>query len=454
MVMSERKNNDFPIEWLRQSSPYVNTHRGSTFVVWVSGTHVKDVAFANLVHDLTLLCHLGVRLVLVHGMRPQIDAELQARGLKPQFGNPPRANNTSNDYRVRITDSQTMPAVQAALASVRSIIESVFSTGLPNTPMSGAQVTLCSGNFVIAKPFGVRDGIDYCHTGEIRRIRNRQIKHILDKEMVVLLSPVGYSPTGEQFNLHSEDVATRAAIDLQADKLIFLHEDALVADDGFGHGKNLREISATVQNASEQLPAALEPLQGIIDNSIYACRHGVQRCQIVSTRDGELLKELFTRDGSGLLIDSGNYDTIRQAGTRDVSGIMALVKPLVDENILVHRSEQELERHISDFYVAERDGSVIGCASLTLYEDQAELGCLAVHPDFRASGKAGEILQHLVKIAQQKQCHSLFALTTRSGDWFREQGFIPDSLENLPAERQQLHDASTRGSKVFTRALS
>ena len=454
--MSERKNNEFPIEWLRHTSPYINTHRGSTFVVWVSGTHVKEETFANLVHDLTLLCHLGVRLVLVHGMRPQIDAELTVRGFKPQFGRLLRAHKSSTAYRVRITDCQAMPAVLAALASVRSKIESVFSTGLPNTPMSGAQVTLCSGNFVVAKPFGVRDGIDYCHTGEVRRIRSRQINHILDKEMVVLLSPVGYSPTGEQFNLHSEDVATRAAIDLQADKLIFLHEDAPEADgrpDASQGNTHLREISATAQNASHALPAAMAPLQGIIDNSIHACRHGVQRCQIVSTSDGALLKELFTRDGSGLLIDSGNYDTIRQASTRDVSGIMALVKPLADESILMHRSEQELERHINDFYVAERDGSVIACASLTLYEDQAELGCLAVHTDFRASGKAGEILQHLVKIARKKQCHSLFALTTRSGDWFREQGFVPDSLENLPTERQQLHNAAARGSKLFTRTL-
>ncbi len=454
--MSECKNNDFPIEWLRHTSPYINTHRGSTFVVWVSGTHVDQPAFANLVHDLTLLCHLGVRLVLVHGMRPQIDAELRARGLEPQFGNPLPTNNSENEYRVRITDSQTMPAVQSALATLRSNIESVFSTGLPNTPMSGAQVTLCSGNFVMAKPFGVRDGIDYCHTGEIRRIRNRQIKHILDKDMVVLLSPVGYSPTGEQFNLHSEDVATRAAIDLQADKLIFLHDEALeagVGPESRHENTNLREISATDHNAGRALPTAMEPLQGVIDNSIFACRNGVQRCHIVSTGDGALLKELFTRDGSGLLIDSGSYDTIRQASTRDVSGIMALVKPLIDENILIHRSEQELERHINDFYVAERDGSVIACASLTIYAKQAELGCLAVNPDFRASGKAGEIVQHLALIAQEKQCQSLFALTTRSGDWFREQGFEPDTLDNLPTARQQRHDATARGSKMFTRKL-
>lgn len=450
MVMSECKYNDFPIEWLRHTSPYINTHRGRTFVVWVSGAHVDDVAFANLVHDLTLLCHLGVRLVLVHGMRPQIDAALQARGLQPHFGNPPQLNHAASGYRVRITDDKAMLAVQSALASIRSNIESAFSTGLPNTPMSGAQVTLCSGNFVMAKPFGIRQGIDYCHTGEIRRLRNQQIKHILDKDMVVLLSPVGYSPTGEQFNLHSEDVATRAAVDLQADKLIFLHHKAPDAD----HNQNgLREISAKDQNAGGMFTEAMEPLRGVLDNSFYACRHGVQRCHIVSTSDGALLKELFTRDGSGLLIDSGSYDTIRQASTRDVSGIMALVKPLIDESILLHRSEQELERHINDFYVAERDGSVIACASLTHYGDKAELGCLAVHPDFRASGKAAEIVEHLAKIAQQDQCVLLFALTTRSGDWFRQQGFEPDTLDNLPTERQQLHDAAARGSKMLSRKL-
>jgi len=449
MVMDEGKNNKFPIEWLRHTSPYINMHRGSTFVVWVSGTHVDEAAFANLVHDLTLLCHMGVRLVLAHGMRPQIDAELHRLGLQPQFANPLPANEVTSRYR--ITDSQTMPAVQTALAKIRSTIESAFTTGLPNTPMSGAQVTLCSGNFVIAKPYGVRDGIDYCHTGEIRRIRKRQIKHILDKEMVVLLSPVGYSPTGEQFNLHSEEVATRAAIELRADKLIFLHEDALDADD---RNTNPRELSATSGiGTTHPLPSALQPLQSVIDNSIYACRHGIPRSHIVSTNDGALLKELFTRDGSGLLVDSGSYDSIRQASNRDVSGIMALVKPLIDEHILVQRSEQDLEREINNFYVAERDGSVIACASLTIYGKQAELGCLAVHPDFRASGKAGEILQHLLNMARQKSCLSLYALTTRSGDWFREQGFAPDSLSSLPPERGDSHDPAVRGSKMYSRRL-
>lgn len=451
MVMTERKNNEFPIEWLRHTSPYINTHRGSTFVVWVSGKQVDEPAFANLVHDLTLLCHLGVRLVLVHGMRPQIDAELNSRGLSPQFADPLPDNNSARSFRVRITDSQTMPALLSALANIRSRIESVFSTGLPNTPMSGSRVTLCSGNFVVAKPFGVRDGIDYCHTGEVRRLRTQQIKHILDLDMVILLSPVGYSPTGEQFNLHSEEVATRAAIDLQADKLIFIHEHATDAEVSHNY---LREISATLPDgASPPLPPSMEPLQQVIDNSIYACRYGVQRCHIVSTSDGALLKELFTRDGSGLMVDAGSYDTIRQANTRDTNGIMALIQPLMDENILVRRTEQDLERSIGDFYVARRDGSVVACASLTIYGEQAELGCLAVHPDFRASGKASEILLHLISIAKQQQCQNLFALTTRSGHWFQEHGFVPDSLEQLPEQRLQSNDPVSRGSKMFSLSL-
>jgi amino-acid N-acetyltransferase len=464
MVMNERNNNEFPIEWLRHTSPYINSHRGSTFVIWVSGTLLQDKNFANLVHDLTLLCHLGVRLVLVHGMRPQIDAELRARGLEPRFGQPLQMNLSANEYTVRITDNDALPALQSALATIRSTIESAFSTGLPNTPMSGSQVTLCSGNFVVARPFGIRDGIDYCHTGEVRRIRNRQIEHILDKDMVVLLSPIGYSPTGEQFNLHSEDVATRTAIDLRADKLVFLHEDAPYSGNreeaqsernpGLATSHNGREISASADMTDYSLPAALKPLQQVVDNSIYACRNGVPRCHIVSTGNGALMEELFTRDGSGLLVYSGGYDTIRQASTRDVSGIMALVRPLIDQRILVHRSEQDLERHINDFYVAERDGSVIACASLTVYDEQAELGCLAVHPDFRASGKAAEMLQHLTRLARQAQCNTLFALTTRSGDWFREQGFEPDTLDNLPASRLLQHDANARGSKMFSRTLT
>ncbi len=450
-LMSNQSSNEFPLDWLRQTSPYINTHRGKTFVIWLSGASLNHDNFLHLVHDLTLLSHLGVRLILVHGMRPQIDSELAKEGIAPEFierkaSNQPETGQNS----VRITEPAILPALRSALGKVRCQFESAFSKGLPNTPMSGAQVTLCSGNFVVARPYGVRAGIDYGHTGEVRKIRANTINKLLDLGLVVLLSPVGYSPTGELFNLHSEDVATQAAIKLGAEKLIFLHDKAKDITDGL-----TREISAKSPISQQTLPIELDPLKFVIGNSLNACRHGVKRCHIVSSQqDGALLKELFTRDGSGLLIDSGNYDTIRLATTRDVTGIKALIQPLIDEGILRDRSLQDLEREIHCFFIAEREGSVIGCASLTQFGLQAELGCLAVDPDFRASGKASEIVQHLIKEAKHRQCHTLFALTTRSGDWFQEQGFTPDHLDQLPPEHSFTSSNLNRGSKLFTLTLN
>ena len=439
--MNDQIKKPFPVDWLRQTSPYINTHRGKTFVVWFDGEMLCQPQFTALIHDLTLLSHLGIRLVLVHGMRVQIDRQLTLNQILPDFG-----PETEKNYpRLRITNSNALPSVRNASAEVRCQLESAFSTGLPNSPMSGAQITLASGNFIIAKPYGVRDGIDYQHTGEIRKIRVQKINALLGANMVVALAPIGYSPTGEMFNLLSEDVATQAAIALGADKLIFLHQDT----DAIQALGEVREISASVPLTSSQLHSkSTDALASVIERALRACRNGVNRSHIVdASQDDALLKELFTRDGSGLLIDSGDYDNIRSADTNSVAGIAGLIKPLIADGTLLHRSEQELERGIQNFYIIEREGSVICCASLNVHNQLAELGCLAVHPDFRDSGKASDMLNYLIKIARQHRCRKLFAFSTRSGDWFQEQGFKPDHIDNLHNVRPI---EQSRGSKLYT----
>ena len=432
---------DWPIDWLRQTSPYINTHRGKTFVIWFSGDMLESAEFTSLIHDLTLLSHLGIKLVLVHGMRAQIDAELTKRSIAIQFG-----AESDTTQSVRITSTESLPAITSVTGDIRCILESSFSTGLPDSPMSGAQITLASGNFIVAKPYGIRDGVDYQHTGEVRKLRVQKIRTLLDAEMVVMLTPVGYSPTGEMLNLLSEDVAMQAAISLGADKLIYLHSDAASISN------NLHELSATDQRDPSGLVAEnSESLRGVIERSKSACQHGVDRCHIVdANKNDALLQELFTRDGSGLLIDRGDYDNIRSADTNSVNGIMALIKPLMDDGTLARRTEQDLEREVHNFYIIEREGSVICSASLQTYGDIAELGCLAVHPDFRASGKASDMLNHLVKVAKHKHCTKIFSLSTRTGDWFIEQGFKEDTAESLPQSRRI---EKSRGSKLYTLSL-
>ncbi|TBU76271.1 amino-acid N-acetyltransferase [Phytopseudomonas daroniae] len=428
------------VNWLRHASPYINAHRDCTFVVMLPGEGVAHPNFGNIVHDLVLLHSLGVRLVLVHGSRPQIEARLLGRGLTPHY-----------HRDLRITDSPTLECVIDAVGQLRIAIEARLSMDIAASPMQGSRLRVSSGNYVTARPIGVLDGVDYHHTGEVRRIDRKGINRQLDERNIVLLSPLGYSPTGEIFNLACEDVAMRAAIDLAADKLIlFSSQQGLLDDDG----KLIRELRP------QQVPAHVSRLgsdyQGeLLDAAAQACRSGVKRSHIVSyTGDGSLLTELFTRDGGGTLVDPEQFESLREANIGDVGGLIELISPLEEQGILVRRSREVLEREIGQFSIVERDGMIIACAALYPIPDSTcgELACLAVNPEYRHGGRGDELLEHIEERAKALGINTLFVLTTRTAHWFRERGFEPSSVERMPAARASLYNFQ-RNSKIFEKAL-
>ncbi|TBV08532.1 amino-acid N-acetyltransferase [Phytopseudomonas dryadis] len=428
------------VNWLRHASPYINAHRDCTFVVMLPGEGVAHPNFGNIVHDLVLLHSLGVRLVLVHGSRPQIETRLQARGLTPHF-----------HRDLRITDGPTLECVIDAVGQLRIAIEARLSMDMAASPMQGARLRVSSGNYVTARPIGVLDGIDYHHTGEVRRIDRKGINRQLDERNIVLLSPLGYSPTGEIFNLACEDVAMRAAIDLAADKLVLFGAEPGLLDDS---GKLIRELRP------QQVPAHVARLGGdyqgeLLDAAAQACRSGVKRSHIVSyVADGSLLTELFTRDGGGTLVDQEQFESLREANIGDVGGLIELISPLEEQGILVRRSREVLEREIGQFSIVERDGMIIACAALYPIPDSTcgELACLAVNPDYRHGGRGDELLERIEARARGMGINTLFVLTTRTAHWFRERGFAPSSVERLPAARASLYNFQ-RNSKIFEKTL-
>lgn len=428
------------VNWLRHASPYINSHRDCTFVVMLPGEGVEDPNFGNIVHDLVLLHSLGVRLVLVHGSRPQIEARLAAHGLAPRF-----------HRGLRVTDAPTLGCVIDAVGSLRITIEARLSMDMAASPMQGSRMRVTSGNFVTARPIGVVDGIDYHHTGEVRRIDRKGINRQLDERSIVLLSPLGYSPTGEIFNLACEDVAMRAAIDLGADKLILYGAERGLMDEA---GKLVRELRP------QQVPAHLERLgssyQGeLLDAAAQACRAGVRRSHIVSyTEDGSLLSELFTRTGNGTLVAQEQFEQLREAGIEDVGGLLELIRPLEEQGILVRRSREVLEREIEQFSIVEREGLIIACAALypIADSDSGELACLAVNPEYRHGGRGDDLLERIEQRARNLGLKTLYVLTTRTAHWFRERGFQPSSVERLPAARASLYNYQ-RNSQVFEKTL-
>ncbi|HCM06311.1 MAG TPA: amino-acid N-acetyltransferase [Oceanospirillales bacterium] len=432
------------VKWFRHSSPYINAHRGKTFVLMLEGDAIADDNFAHIIQDIALLNSLGVRLVIVHGARPQIDQALNVLNIKSQFHGD-----------LRVTDQAALNAVRAAIGIVKSDIEARLSFGLPNTPMHGARIRVVSGNFVTAKPKGVINGVDFQHTGEVRRIDRQAIGKQLDQGNIVLLSSCGYSPSGQMFNLAAEDVATQAAISLRAEKLILMGEDSgLPATQGQAESDD----GVISQITSHELSSLIESLSGEhkmhAQASLAAVQAGIQRVHLLSHKiDGALLQELFTHEGAGTLITGGDYEQLRQANIDDVGGILELLTPLEEQGVLVRRSREMLETEINRFKVIERDGIIIACAALYPYSAElAELACVAVSSEYRSGQRGDRLLNAISAQAKTENKNKIFVLTTRTAHWFMERGFSEADLSALPKERQSLYNFQ-RNSKIFIKEL-
>ena len=439
--MSKQKNNDIEfVNSFRNSAGYINAFRGRTFVIAFGGEMLADEQFAPLVHDIALLNSLGIKLVLVHGARPQIESRLKERKLKSEYSN-----------NLRITDNNALVCVKEASSSVRADIEALLSIGIINSPVACSRISVISGNFVTAQPYGVRDGIDYMHTGEVRKIDQISISQALENNSIVLLSPIGYSSTGEIFNLSVEDVATAAAIELKADKLIYLVDAKGVTNK---RKSLIRELTLNdAKNLLDDNKKLEVPIQNCLKSAIKACQNEIERTHILNRHiEGALLLELFTRDGCGTLITSENFEDLRSATIEDLAGLIELITPLEEEDILVKRSREKLEMEIEHFTVVERDGMIIACAALypDLKEKVAELACLAVHPDYQGSNRGDQLLKYIELQTKQLGIKQLFVLTTRTAHWFRDRGFSPSDIKKLPVKRKSLYNFQ-RQSKMFAK---
>jgi amino-acid N-acetyltransferase len=429
------------IDWFQSVAPYIHAFRGKTFVIAFGGDVVADGRFFDLTHDLNLLAALGVRLVLVHGARPQIEAKLKASRHRSRF-----------HKGLRVTDDVALMSAKEASGRLRVEIEAALSMGLPNSPMAGADIRVASGNFITAKPIGIVDGVDHMHTGEVRRIDATAIQKRLEDNELVLVSPLGYSPTGEVFNLALEDVASSTAIALKAEKLIFLMDTIGVTG---RRGELLRNL--TVRQAQALLA---RPESGESDAALYlpcavrACEHGVKRAHLISGHiDDGLLLELFTHKGVGTMLTPDPIETLRQAKIEDIGGILRLIEPLEAEGILVKRGRNRLEHEIGRFVVLEHDKLLVGCAALYPFPDEraGELACLVVHPDFRNQGAGDRLLAEIEGRGRRAKLKRLCVLTTRAEHWFVERGFDEVGVDQLPRQKRLLYNYQRRSVVLVKR---
>ncbi|MFT5657086.1 MAG: amino-acid N-acetyltransferase, partial [Gammaproteobacteria bacterium] len=366
------------VQWFRGAAPYIKAHRKKTFVILISDECIQSDHFIGLIHDIALLNHLGIKLVILHGSRGKIDQHLAKNNITSKFSN-----------NIRISDVESLPFIVQAINEVKTHIESLLSMGLPNTPMSGSEISLVSGNFVTGMPLGVIDGIDMQHSGKVREIKHRVIENLLDQNHVILLSNIGYSRTGEVFNLPAEELASEVAQSLNADKLIFIHHHQWQAQ--LADTLSTSDCEQLVQNS--ETPSDLRHL---LNHSIQAIKANVKRVHLIDHLvEGGLLLELFTRNGCGTMITNLFYEGIRAANIEDVGGILGLIGPLESAGVLVQRSREQLELEIGCFHVIEKDGMIIACIACIPNPEHntAEIACLAVHDDYRRSGLGEQLLQ-------------------------------------------------------------
>jgi len=429
------------VAWLRDVAPYVHAHRGRTFVVGFGGELIEAGRLNALVQDLSLLHAMGIRLVLVHGSRPQVQAQMVLKGLQPHFHN-----------GVRITDAAALECAKEAAGEIRLDIEAAFSQGLPNTPMANSRIRVISGNFVTARPMGILDGVDFQHTGLVRKVDVEALKFTLASNALVLLSPLGFSPTGEAFNLTVEDVSASVAMALKADKLIFVSDTDGVRDRA---GRLIAELSVADAEQFIASGEVAEEAAAELADLLRACRGGVARCHLIShALDGGVLVELFTHEGVGTLVSAENLEALREATADDVGGLLKLIAPLEADGTLVKRPRELIEREIDHFTVLEHDGFIFGCAALYPFPSagMGELACLTVHPEYREYGDGERLLKRIEHRARAAGLSRLFVLTTRTAHWFLKRGYAMADIERLPVERQQLYNWQRR-SQILVKSL-
>jgi len=440
------------VPWFRSVAPYIHMHRGKTFVVAMAGEAIAAGKLASVAQDLALIQSMGVKLVLVHGFRPQVNEQLLAKGHEPRYS-----------HGIRITDTVALDCAQEAAGQLRYEIEAAFSQGLPNTPMAGAQVRIVSGNFITARPVGIVDGVDFKHSGLVRKVDTDGLLRCIDMGAMVLLSPFGFSPTGEAFNLTMEEVATSVAIELGADKLIFLTESPGIHMQPMEPGSEDNPIDTEMPlAAAEALLAQLPPAQQPSDVGFYlqhcvrACKAGVERSHIIPFAvDGSLLLEVYVHDGIGTMVIDEKLEELRQATSDDVGGILQLIEPFEKDGTLVKRDRTEIERDADQYTVLEHDGVIFACAALYPYPDArtGEMAALTVSPLSQGQGDGDKVLRRVEQRARALGLTSIFVLTTRTMHWFIKRGFQPVEPDWLPEARKRKYNWD-RKSQVLMKKLS
>ena len=437
------------IKNFRLSAKFINQFNKKTFVIAVGGEVVDDNQFQSIAYDINLLHSLNINIVLVHGIRPQIEQKIK------------KGNRSSKLIRNhRVTGRKELDQIMEINGKVKTEIEAMLSSRPPDSPMSESDITLSSGNFITAKPIGVIDGVDMEFTGQIRKVNGKAITDKLINQEIVIISPLGFSPIGEIFNLPYEQTAAFIAQSIKAEKLIYY-----VSTNGILNieGKLIPELTTNkaekliehIENKSspEQAPHISYTDFNILKSSLFAIKNKIEKVHLINRHiDGSIIQEIYTDKGAGTILTEYPLEDIRQARFSDITHILNLIEPLSEQGVLIKRIAGHIRDDINSFYVIEHDHNIIGTAALYEYNQMIEIACFVIHPNYQRLGYGEKLLKFCEKKIQEMGIKSIFALTTQSEHWFIEKGFNQSDKKFMPNGRNKIYDIQ-RNSKFLTKNL-
>ncbi len=432
------------VDLIREVFMYAQRFHGKRFVIMISAGIIEDPRFPSLVRDLAILHKSGIQVLLVPGAAKRIDDVLAAYGLE------------SPKHRgIRISPENHMPFIKMAAFDVANKLMS---------QLSSLHVDSVIGSWVRARGIGVVNGIDYQETGVVSRVDGRLLDKVLEDGMIPILPCIGWSSTGNPYNISSLELATYLAETLEAEKLFFLTDAIELGTDRFlvpSEGVEVHKaqiIRLSVQAAREFLEMnqihAGDLEYSFVELAARAASKNVERVHIVNGRiEGVVLKEIFSSLGFGTMVHSDPFESIRDMQADDIPEVLDIMEPNIQSGVLVRRDQQDLERQFQDFVVYEADGAVRACGALHRFPNgSGEIAGIAVDPHFATLGLGQKILGYLIGKARRLRLKQLFILTTKAGDWFETMGFVRANPEDLPDERRSEYNP-LRKSRVMIYSL-
>jgi len=447
------------VDLIREVFHYQSRFEGSTMVLKIDYLVTEDPGFPGLVKDLALLAKTGFKVIIVPGAKENIDALLKQHNIEASC-----FDGLSLERPVRITTAQAIPYVEMAAFNVASR----FMTFL-----TGSKVEALIGNFVRARGLGVINGVDTEHTGTVDKIYADSLDRVLNLGMVPILPCIGWSPSGKPYNVPSDEIALEVSKALKADKLFIVRASGASGANNLNlnldNNENIKSrpdgsLIRLTLTQTQAFITANEDVTGDTGLTTYlreiklalrACQAGVHRIHIVDgSKEGSVLKELFSNLGVGTMIYADEYDAVRSFHSRDLPDILRMMEPLMKNGVLIRRSPEQIQQKKDDYSVLEIDGSVRACGALHDWgENQGEIAAIATDSQYADLGLGKRIVGYFIEKARKLTMRRVFALTTQTQDWFESLGFKEVSVESLPEQKRKVYDYN-RNSKVFALEIS